>query len=207
MPEAILGQVAGAAVGGLLGGGDGPSQTQQMQLDPRMQDILYGNYQGGGIIGDILNLYKSQAQSGGLNPLQAAGLESQRQVLTDPSYMQGPNAMRSLGLNMMGGGVAANPFTSGQGMPAWQPRPMGMPMGGGMPGGMTGQVPSFRPQVGGPGTFNPNMANMPGASTPIMAKPPAPAPTSVLPSVDDLMKQWQDKLAQQAMWSTSNTVN
>ncbi len=112
--DALIGSLAGPLIGGLLGsGGNESRQSQQQQLDPRMQSLLYGNYTDGGILGDVNNLYKKQSANGGLNALQTAGLEGQRQYLTNPNYNQGNNAMMNMGMSLLGGGVAGNPFTNG----------------------------------------------------------------------------------------------
>lgn len=112
--DALIGSLAGPLIGGLLGSGGSESrQSQQQQLDPRMQSLLYGDYTGGGILGDVNKLYKKQSANGGLNPLQTAGIEGQRQYLTNPNYNQGNNAMMNMGMSLLGGGVAGNPFTNG----------------------------------------------------------------------------------------------
>ena len=105
--------VAGAAVGGLLGGGGSSSSSTSNKIDDRLAPYVYGKDGKGGLLADVNSLYQQQAAQGGLNGLQRAGIESQRQVLASPQYTQGYDAMRSMGLGLMGGGVAQNPFTSG----------------------------------------------------------------------------------------------
>lgn len=102
--------LAGGVIG-LLGGGNQGGSTSQNTIDPRIADLLYGN---GGLLNNASALQKQQSSQGGLNPMQMAGLETQRQVLTDPNYSQGYGLMRSLGGGLMGQGVAGNPFTGGQ---------------------------------------------------------------------------------------------
>jgi hypothetical protein len=134
MPQAIP-AVAGAFVSGAMskGSGGGGSSSSQVKLDPRMEQILYGDYTGGGVLGDVNSLFRSQLAQGGLHPLQTAGLEAQRQVLTHPSFTEGFNDMRSLGRGLMGAGVARNP------MSGWTPGAMrGGSMSGGFGGGFGG---------------------------------------------------------------------
>jgi hypothetical protein len=110
----LIGAVAPAVVGGLLGGKESSTSAQQKQeLDPRMQSLLYGNYTGGGLLGDVNKLSKQQLGQGGLNPMQNAGLEMQRQTLMDPRYSQGYEQMRNSGASLLGSPVAGNPFAQG----------------------------------------------------------------------------------------------
>ena len=179
--ETILGAVAGPVIGGLMGGSGGSSQTQKQELDPRIQGLLFGDYKEGGLLGDINSLYKNQLATGGLNPWQQAGLEAQRQVLTHPSYTQGFDSMRSLGMGLMGGGMAANPFTSG---------------GGGGGGGLIGQAQAIRPS--GPGFgYDMSKGGLMGATNPIGSMTaPAPAAPAANREADDYLAELmrQDKL-------------
>jgi hypothetical protein len=112
----MIGQIVGGLVGGLLGGGGGgeSSATQQMKMDPRMDRFVYGDSGKGGLLGSAFELAQNQMKTGGLNPLQMGGMEMQRQFLMSPQYQQGYGNMMGLGQNLMGAGVAGNPFTSGQ---------------------------------------------------------------------------------------------
>lgn len=107
---AMIGVGAGALAGG-QSGSNSATQSTQNQIDPRLVPFLYGD---GGLLGGVNNLYQQQAAQGGLNPMQTAGLEMQRQTLMNPAYTQGFDQMRSLGSGLMGQGVAGNPFTGGQ---------------------------------------------------------------------------------------------
>ena len=109
----MFGEIIGSVVGGLLGGGGSSSSSTSNKIDDRLAPYVYGKDGKGGLLADVNSLYRQQAAQGGLNGLQRAGLESQRQVLASPQYTQGYEAMRSMGLGLMGGGVAQNPFTSG----------------------------------------------------------------------------------------------
>lgn len=114
MLESLIGAVAAPLIGGLLGGSSGgASTTQQQKMDPRMDKYVYGGDGNSGLLSDANSIYKKQLAQGGLNPMQTAGLEMQRQQLMSPQYGQGYDAMRSLGMSLMGGGVAGNPFTGG----------------------------------------------------------------------------------------------
>lgn len=118
----VAGAVAAPLVGGLLGSDSGSgSQSSEKKLDPRMDKYIYGKDGTSGLLGSGYDLLQQQLRQGGLNGMQRSGLESQRQVLASPQFTQGYDAMRSMGLGLMGGGVAQNPFSSG-GMNAPQMR-------------------------------------------------------------------------------------
>lgn len=133
----MFGQILGSVVGGLLGGSGSESSQTSKEIDPRLAPFVYGKDGKGGLLGDIQTLYRQQMGQGGLNDLQRSGMESQRQVYASPQFTQGYDAMRSMGLGLMGGGVAQNPFSSGG-------------MGGGMPQG--GRQMPQQPSVVRPNT-------------------------------------------------------
>lgn len=99
-------------VGGLLGGGGSESSQTSNQIDPRLAKYVYGENGTGGLLSDVQKLYRQQAGQGGLNDMQRSGMEMQRQTLMSPQYSQGYDAMRSMGMGLLGGGVAQNPFTN-----------------------------------------------------------------------------------------------
>ena len=123
----ILGAVAGPLIGGLLGGSSskkGTTTTSEKKLDPRMDRFVYGEDGKSGLLGSAYDMTQQQFRQGGLNDMQRSGLESQRQVLASPQFTQGYDAMRSMGMGLMGGGVAQNPFTSGAMSAPQMQRPM-----------------------------------------------------------------------------------
>jgi hypothetical protein len=100
--------LAGPVIGGLLGGSSGGStQTAQQQLDPTVKQNMYD------LLGGVNSTFKQQFANGGMNPIMNAGMQQQQNVLSDPAYTQGFGAMRNLGLSLMGGGIAGNPFYGG----------------------------------------------------------------------------------------------
>lgn len=111
------GAVAGAAVGvvgnSLLSDSGGNTSTQKQEMNPNVAKYVYGSDGNGGLLADAQGIYKKQFAQGGLNPVQLAGLEMQRQYLMSPQYQQGYADMQSAGRSLMGGGVAGNPFTNG----------------------------------------------------------------------------------------------
>ena len=107
----MFGEIFGSVLGGLLGGG-GSEQSATKTIDPRLGRFVYGEDGKSGLLGDVQSLYRQQAGQGGLNDLQRSGMEMQRQTLMSPQYTQGYDAMRSMGMNLMGGGIAQNPFTN-----------------------------------------------------------------------------------------------
>lgn len=179
----MFGEIIGSVVGGLLGGGGSDSERTSNKIDDRLAPYVYGKDGKGGLLADVNSLYRQQAAQGGLNGLQRAGLESQRQALASPQYTQGYEAMRSLGLGLMGGGVAQNPFTSG-----------------GMSGGTQGADPGVvRPTTGTqytPFTYSPNEA-LGGALNPVQSvaqyqaanpAPAAPTTSAIDDAIDAYMK-------------------
>src|SRR5665648_26717 len=149
--------------------------------------IRDSNYTGGGLLGDVNNLSKQQLGQGGLNPMQSAGLEMQRQTLIDPRYSQGYEQMRSMGSGLMGAGVAGNPFTSGQGLY----KNMGAPV--------------TQPAYSQAQPYQQNQATL-AASMPINSMPAAPAvaqaPVMDQSALQEFMRQWQ---AQQDAKNQQNT--
>ena len=155
------GMLAATVVGGLLGGnknlsGGSNSQTQTNQMDPKVAEYVYG------LLGNANDLYKKQAANGGLNDLQRAGLQQQVNVLSDPNYTSGYNAMKQMGLGLMGGGMAGNPWTK---------------QGGQSPVSQAGWGTSAPTQSYMPASFNPAAAL---SST--TKSEPAPAATQTAPT-------------------------
>lgn len=179
--------VAGGVIG-LLSSGDQGSQSVQREIDPRIAELLYGPQ---GLLGQVQNLQGQQSAQGGLNPMQNAGLEMQRQTLMDPNFTPGYGQMRSLGSGLMGQGVAGNPFTGAQPAYGQMPQMPGIPMG--QPGMLMGQRPREgfisppREQSLG---FNP----MNAAYTPIQQQNTPYVPRQVpQTSLDDIMKAVQGR--------------
>lgn len=105
-------------LGGLMGGDD--EQTQTRQMDPRLDKYVYGDASNNGLLADAQSVYNRQMATGGLNDLQRQGMDMQYQYLMSPQYQQGAQSMFNMGSSLLGGGVAGNPFTTGQ-MPMRQP--------------------------------------------------------------------------------------
>lgn len=129
----LFSSLIGPIVGGLLGS-QGESKKESTTIDPRLGRYVYGDDGKGGLLGEfMMPIFRQQYAQGGLNDMQRGGLEMQRQYLMSPQYTQGYGAMQSMGLGLMGAGVARNPFNSGVmggGMGGMQPQPMGRSMGG-----------------------------------------------------------------------------
>jgi hypothetical protein len=104
---ALVGSVAAPVIGGLMGGrGNSSTQTSQASIDPRMADAVYGS---GGILPSGRDWYN--ANKTGMNAQMATGLDNQWNQHT--ASTQGFNQMQNLGMGLMGGGTAGNPFTGG----------------------------------------------------------------------------------------------
>lgn len=193
----MFGEILGSVVGGLLGGGGSESSQTSNKIDDRLAPYVYGKDGKGGLLADVMGQYQQQFAQGGLNPMMRAGIESQRQVLASPQYTQGYDAMRSMGLGLMGGGVAQNPFTSG-----------------GMSGGTQGAAPSVvRPTTNTQyQPFQPQQTeSLQAMNTPIQSvaqyqasnpKPETPPEDAINKAIDEYMKanklgkyQWADSVA------------
>lgn len=102
---------AGGAVAGSQGT-PGQSNTTQQQIDPRFQQILYGT--GYGDPNSALGAANAnwQQNKSGQNATSLQGL----QMLKDAYTGQGSSIdqIRGIGQGLLSGGVAGNPFTSGQ---------------------------------------------------------------------------------------------
>ena len=126
-----IGAVIGAA-GSLLkddgsgGGGGGGGATNevaksvtsggsssQSYIDPRMENILYGT---GGIIPQATDWWNQN--SSGTNEQMITGMNNTWNQLGASG--QGYNQMQNLGMQLMGGGAAGNPFTGTGGVAAQQ---------------------------------------------------------------------------------------
>ena len=108
----------GTIVGGLLGrksskkGATDQTQNITRTLDPRLDDAYFGSNGQGGLLGD-LGAWYAQNKSG-LNQQMLDGLNQQNAVYRSPLATRGYERMGQTGYNLMGRGVAGNPFTSGQ---------------------------------------------------------------------------------------------
>lgn len=83
--------------------------STQHRIDPRMEQAIYG---AGGIMPNASAWY-AQNQSG-LNDKMITGMNNQWNQLG--ASKQGFDQMQNLGMGLMGGGTAGNPFTGGGGI-------------------------------------------------------------------------------------------
>ena len=96
--------------GGLLGAAsskDGAESSVQQKIDPRMAELLYGQ---GGLLGAGQDWFN--ANKGGSNTFKQ-GADMTRQFYNDPGYAEGFNRIKQQGLGLLGGGISANPFSTG----------------------------------------------------------------------------------------------
>ncbi len=104
----LLTSLAGPVIGGLLGGSGSKSQetTKVNQIDPRLEPYIYG---ANGSL-PAAQQWFSQNKSG-MNSQMQQGLTNQasQYAASKPGFDQ----MQNLGLGLMGGGVAGNPFSQG----------------------------------------------------------------------------------------------
>ena len=119
-----VGAYASKRSGGSSGGGGGSqdqiatsttsgSSHSQSYIDPRMENILYGT---GGIIPQATDWWNNN--SSGTNEQMITGMNNTWNQLGASG--QGYNQMQNLGMQLMGGGAAGNPFTGTGGIAAQQ---------------------------------------------------------------------------------------
>lgn len=87
--------------------------SSQSYIDPRMENILYGT---GGIIPQATDWWNNN--SSGTNEQMITGMNNTWNQLGASG--QGYNQMQNLGMQLMGGGAAGNPFTGTGGIAAQQ---------------------------------------------------------------------------------------
>ena len=112
MLTSILGAIAGPLIGGIMGGKKGATdqvQSNQKSMDPRVDKLYFGE---GGLLSN-LNKWYGENKSG-INPDMQAGLDQMRNVYKSPLATQGYERMAQSGYDLMGRGVAENPFTTGR---------------------------------------------------------------------------------------------
>lgn len=99
--------VASTVVGGLLGGsGNKSSQTQSNQIDPRLEPYIYG---ANGVLPAAADWYSKNKT--GMNSQMQQGSNNQASQLA--ASKPGFDQMQNLGLGLLSGGVAGNPFSQG----------------------------------------------------------------------------------------------
>lgn len=174
MSMAVVAAVAPVVVGGILGSqGTTTQQTSNKTLPDFLQPFVTGANGSGGLLGDAQALYQKNAATGGLNPLQMAGMEAQRQWLTSPQYLQGFGQMLNKGMDLMGRPVAGNPFASGNTGGLGGYGSLSAPGAGGQPSTPASQGSSFNYSA------NPTLL---GAMSPLTAPTAAPAPAPANPT-------------------------
>lgn len=108
---AIFSAVAPTVVGGLMGGKKGATDqvsTNAKSMDPRIDSRYFGE---GGLLSDLDKWYS--ANKTGINPDMQAGLDHMKSVYQSPLATQGYERMGNVGYDLMGRGVAGNPFLTG----------------------------------------------------------------------------------------------
>ncbi|MGL4232947.1 MAG: hypothetical protein ACRCWJ_16395 [Casimicrobium sp.] len=141
--------------------------TQKQELDPDMKRRLLGMMDRGEA------LYNKNPT--GMNDMMRAGMEMQRQQLTDPQYAQGYQQQRGLAQSLMGGGLAGNPFMRGGGSSG-----MGG-LFGGLGGGGLMQLLGGQRQM--PGSFGADRAG--GGLEQSMQRPPMqPLPEAAMRPIE-----------------------
>lgn len=167
----------GTIAGGLLGGKKGATNqttSNAKSMDPRVESMYFGSNGSGGLLGDLNNWY-SQNKSG-LNSDMQAGLDHMKSVYQSPLATQGYDRMANTGYDLMGRGVAQNPFTSGS-----------MPNFGNLQAGAY-QQPAAQPAQPAQPAQNLGLSLSNGWAQPT---PTTPAPTPAAPAQNQLTSQEQ----------------
>lgn len=173
----LLASLAGPLIGGLFGSqkSQGQSTTQKNEIDPRLADAIYGK---GGSIPAAQDWFSKNRT--GLNPQMQQGLTNQASQLA--SSKGGFDHMQNLGLGMMRGGVAGNPFSQGySGGTNFNGTGQSNTAGGNQP---MQQMPQGMPQAYTPAVFD---------QQPMATAPAAPAaPTASTDSMQEMLKWYLD---------------
>lgn len=190
--------MGGASIlGGLLGGKKGATNqttSNAKSMDPRVESMYFGQ---NGLLGDLNNWY--QANKTGLNSDMQAGLDHMKSVYQSPLATQGYDRMANIGYDLMGRGVAGNPFLTGQ-MPNF-----GNLQQGGQGGGQGGQQPAQPVQP----TQNLGLSSgwATPAPTPAPVAPAAPAAPAIS-SQDEFKRMYEAEMARQRKeWENSASSN
>lgn len=178
------GQAQNEAARSVTSGGS----SSKSYIDPRMEEMLYG---AGGVIPNAKDWYSKN--SSGLNEQMITGMNNQWNQLG--ASTQGFNQMQGLGMNLMGGGVAANPFTGAGGMAASNMQ----------------YVPAQQQGTGGTGGMGTSPFKMPDpfVAASMAVQPSAgggggePAPVAAPQQNNGLLSYWE--LANQQGWSPGDT--
>ena len=128
----------GAGAGLIAGGKKGATnqvQSNEKSMDPSVRKMYFGEDGNSGLLGDLNNWY-SQNKSG-INPDMQAGLNHMKSVYQSPLATQGYERMGNVGYDLMGRGIAENPFLTGN-MPNF-----GYLQGQQQPQFQTPQMPQF----------------------------------------------------------------
>lgn len=178
------GQAKNEAARSVTSGGS----SSKSYIDPRMENMLYGQ---GGVIPNAQNWY--QQNQSGLNDKMITGMNNQWNQLG--ASKQGFDQMQNMGMGLMGGGVAGNPFTGGGGMAKQDVqnmmyKPAAQEASGGqnqfqMPAPYSAPTMAAQPSYGGGGLMEPEAA------------PAAPQQNNAL------LSYWE--LANQQGWSPGDT--
>lgn len=153
-------------------GSSSHGSSTQNKIDPRMEQAIYG---AGGIMPNAAAWY-AQNQSG-LNDKMITGMNNQWNQLG--ASKQGFDQMQNLGMGLMGGGTAGNPFTGGGGIAAqklsYNPAQMEMSSNANSPFVMPTPMaaPAMLPSYGGGGSGGGYSEPTPA---PAVATPQEPAP-------------------------------
>lgn len=111
----LLGGISGGqALAGLLGGaagiaGSGPeTSTSQDKMDPRMDPYVYGDE---GVLKAAQDLYNKHKDG---NPMVQRGAKMTEDYYTSPEFIEEQKKRRAIGMGLLGGPVAGNPFNDGR---------------------------------------------------------------------------------------------
>lgn len=175
----LLAGLAGPVIGGLLGGGGNKqSSTQTNQIDPRLAAAIYGENGSVPLAQQWLAANKT-----GMNSQMQQGLNNQaaQYAASKPGF----DTMQNLGLGLMGGGVAGNPFSQGYtGGTNFNPQ------------GRSNTAGQNQPALGTTQAYTP--ATLLGTAD---VKTPEAVPVSQAPAEDDLMKWIRERaMFQKSQW-------
>lgn len=196
--EALAGTVVSSVVGGLLSDDEEQAQTTStQQMDPELRKAMFG---AGGIFDTAKTLYNQNPS--GMNDAMRMGINTQRNLFTNPDTLNAFQGMLGRGAHMLGEQIAGNPFTQGTLGQFGARRPMNtgvmppnLPMQNtpnALPG-LSAYAHQFNTQQMGPSAPKSVLMEMQGSAPQPQPVPIAVAPPPAIPYYKrDLAEEWNN---------------
>lgn len=201
MAKAVAGAVASGVINKMMSDDEEkPAETTSSQrMDPELRKAMFG---AGGIFDTAKTLYNQNPS--GMNDAMRMGINTQRNLFTNPDTLNAFQGMLGRGAHMLGEQIAGNPFTQGT---MWQfggqaPRNTGIAPPGllssqpnpssALPG-LSAYAHQFNTQQMGPSAPKSVLMDMQGNAPFVPPPPVAVAPPPAIPYYKrDLAEEWNN---------------